>query len=203
MSNDGITPRKKGVLAFILECEDYARSFILSGCSQAFRILTMWGKESCVRDVAFMRNYILHQLVNTIIVIHANLSLVFFVAMLGGDNKSLQADLFLLEKQRCACCLLPDSAWGGDIHIEKLTIGARVLLFVDSLDSLHALIIEGVVRTWGSVSKPWSILWAWGILKTHAGCNSFPTQVHGNANAHTMILSHIAKRMLLSSDPKQ
>jgi hypothetical protein len=123
--------------------------------------------------------------------------------MIGGDSKSLQADQYLLDQQRCAACTDPAEGWGSDIFIEAITVGERVRLFIDALDSLYILIQEGTVKTWGGVSKPGTVMWAWNILKKHAGCNSFPTQVDGNLQAHRMMMQYIATRLHITESITQ
>jgi hypothetical protein len=78
-------------------------------------------------------------------------------------------------------------------------VGGRVRLYVDCLDSLWLYISRGVVKNWGGPYKEGSILWAYRQLREHAGCNSFPTQIHGNADAHLLILLHIATRLCITT----
>jgi hypothetical protein len=62
MSADGITPRKNGVVAMICELADDDRVLLIHGVSPAIRIITVWGKESIIRDLSFLRNRVLHLL---------------------------------------------------------------------------------------------------------------------------------------------
>jgi hypothetical protein len=134
-------------------------------------------------------------LVTVRIQVHAHLTIIIRFPMIGGDNKSLQADQFLLAEQRCACCTLKNTQWGTDINVARLTVGGRVCLHVDAVDSLYSYILDGTVKNWGAVTKAGTILWAWRKLKEHSGCSSFPTQTHGNADAHILIMRHLATRM--------
>jgi hypothetical protein len=55
------------------------------------------------------------------------------------------------------------------------------------------------VKNWGGPYKEGSILWAYRQLREHAGCSLFPTQIHGNADAHLLILLHIATRLCITT----
>jgi hypothetical protein len=194
MEADGVSPRKKGVVAHIIALLEDGRTLIINGVISGIRVLIMWGKESSVREVAFLRNQSIHLLETLEIQIHKHLTLTIRFGLLGGDNKSLQADQYLLAEQRCGSCTLSHEQWGLRIDTDCLTVGGRVRMYIDALDSLYLYILDGTVKNWGDPSKPGTIFWAWRVLKEHAGCSSFPTQTHGNADAHLLIMRHLATR---------
>jgi hypothetical protein len=105
-------------VASILDLLEDARAVMKNGASPGIRILTMWGKESLIREVAFLRNRSLHLLSTVEFQIHANLTLRIRITLVGGDNKSLQADQFLLADQRCASCTAPSRQWGLNINVD-------------------------------------------------------------------------------------
>jgi hypothetical protein len=59
---------------------------------------------------------------------------------------------------------------------------------------------QGLVNKVGDARKVGTILWAWGILKRHAGCNALPTETHGNRAAHLMMLHHLGTRMCIDHE---
>jgi hypothetical protein len=196
LNNDGTSPMKEGVTAHTGTMFDDPRFFFRSGVSSEMRLMTVWGKESRTRNVAFLRTRMLHDLTNTTFRIHENLTFSLTMDLIGSDSKMLGLELYLTEKHRCGMCRNPDHDWSScHFATPKISVGKRQLWYMDVIDTLVMLIERGVVKNLGKVSVVGSIRWAWSILKPHAGCNAFSTHTHGNLDAHVMMMKHLATRM--------
>jgi hypothetical protein len=181
-----------------------ARTFFRSGVSSEMRFMTMWGKESLVRKIAFLRTQWLHIISNTIFHLHQNLTFSLTIDMIGSDSKMLGLELYLTKQRRCGMCCIPDNEWPRcHFATPKLSVGQRQLLYLDVMDTLMVLIEQGDLKNLGSVKKVGTIRWGLGILKSHAGCNGFSTHTHGNRDAHVMLMKHLASRMGFSSQIEQ
>jgi hypothetical protein len=179
---------------------DDARILFINGVSSEIPLFKIWEGEHFIRTVGVIRNQLMTEITQTTYYLHATLAFTIRFVHVGGDNKSLEADLWLLANQRCACCITPVEDWDtAQCFTPIISIGHRSRLYIDALDSLMHYIETGVVRNVGDTRKVGTILWAWDILKRHAGCNALPTETHGNRAAHLMMLHHLGTRMCIDS----